>query len=270
MRWRAALLSGFFALSACTPAPIPDHTVISLPLSLEEVSGLAMATENSVFTHNDEHAIIHEIDVSQGRTLRVFAMGDPTIEGDFEGIAYAAGQVYLITSDGIIYVATPGADGERVPYQTYDTGIAPICEIEGLSNAPATNQLLVLCKRLHRAEEERRLEIYQWTLGADRAEPDPLLSIPLSAILEPDDFAEFRPSALEWDPLRERLIIVSGKSHVFLEIDLEGRLIERRHLDPDIHQQTEGVAILPECRLALADEGTETRQARLSVYPCPS
>jgi len=268
MRLALALPLAIFAVSGCE-RPAPDKSVIFLPLSLREVSGLAMATENSVFTHNDEHAIVHEVDISQGRTLRIFALGDPTIEGDFEGIAYAEGLVYLTTSDGIIYAAIPGSDRQRVAYHAYDTGIGPICEIEGLSSAPASGYLLVLCKRLHRDEDEPRMEIYRWALGAEHAEKNPWLSIPLSAILDKDEFAEFRPSAIEWDPHRERLIIVSGKSRVFLQVDQQGRLIAKRLLDANRHSQTEGLAILPGCRLLLADEGTDTRQARISVYPCP-
>ena len=256
------------ALSACN-RPAPAQTVISLPDSLEEISGLAAASPDSVFTHNDEHAIVHEIDIAGGHTRRSFALGDPTLEGDFEGIAYAGGQVYLITSDGIIYAARPGADGERVPYRAYDTGIGPLCETEGLANDPGGDHLLVLCKRLHRDEDEQRLEIHRWALGAERADPDPWLSIPLADLLEPHDMAEFRPSAIDLDAQRRRLFIVSGRNQIFLEIDLEGHLIARRRLDSRLHRQTEGLAIVPGCQMLLADEGTETRRARISAYPCP-
>lgn len=269
MRRTLAIMLALIALQGCN-RPSPQPNVISLPVALEEVSGLAMATPNSVFTHNDEHAIVHEIDILQGQTLRSFALGDPTVEGDFEGIAYAGGRIYLITSDGIIYAAPPGADGERVPYRAYDTGIGPMCETEGLANAPTGGHLLVLCKRLHRKEDEQRLEIHRWALGAERAEPEPWLSIPLSEILEPQDFAEFRPSAIDFDTERGRLLIVSGKNQVFLQLDLAGHLIDRRRLDPDRHRQTEGIAILPGCRMLLADEGTETRRASISAYPCPA
>lgn len=268
MRLAWALLLALIAVSGCE-RPAPDQIVISLPPSLREISGLAMATENSVFTHNDEHAIVHEIDITQGRTVRIFALGDPTIEGDFEGIAYAAGHIYLITSDGIIYDAIPGADRQRVAYRAYDTAIGPVCEIEGLSNAPSSGHLLILCKRLHRDEDEPRLEIYRWALGAEHAEADPWLSMPLSKILAKHEFGEFRPSTIDWDPHRARLIIVSGQSRLFLQIDPQGQLIDSRRLDVDRHRQIEGLAILPGCRLVLADEGTETREAQLTVYPCP-
>lgn len=269
MRTALAVLLPLLALTGCN-RPAPQQRVISLPTDLEEVSGLAMASPNSVFTHNDEHAIVHEIDILQGRTMRSFALGDPTVEGDFEGIAYAGEQIYLITSDGIIYAARPGADGERVPYIAYDTGIGPLCETEGLANAPTGAYLLVLCKRLHRNEGEQRLEIHRWALGAERAEPEPWLSIPLSQILEPQDLAEFRPSAIDLDTARGRILIVSGNNRLFLQLDLAGHLIDRRRLDPALHRQTEGLAILPGCRMLLADEGTRTRRASISVYPCPA
>ena len=266
MKWAAPLVA--LALAGCANETA-EPAVITLPSPLREISGLSVASEDSVFTHNDEHAIVYEIGIADGRIRRIFALGDPTIEGDFEGIAYAAGQVYLTTSDGMIYAAVPAAHGQRAAYRVYDTGLGPVCEVEGLSSAPTDGHLLLVCKKFHQADGQPRLEIYRWALGAQRAEPEPWLSVPLSALLEEDQIAAFRPSSIEWDEGRSRLIIVSGKSQAFLQIDLQGHLIDRQRLDAVRHRQTEGLAILPGCRLLLADEGTDTRAARITVYPCP-
>ncbi len=265
---RIAIILAIFAVGGCGGTQ-PRSNNVALSPALLEVSGLAAASENSVFAHNDEHAIVHEIDVETGRATRIFALGDPTIEGDFEGIAVAAGMIYLVTSDGLIYAAIPGRDGERVAYRTHDSGVGPLCEVEGLTNAPDGGYLLLLCKRLRRGQSPPRLEIHRWRLGTEHAEPEPWLSIPLDSFLSDSEAAELGPSGIEWDSVNERFLIVSGRSQLLISIDRQGNVIETRQLQTALHPKAEGIAILPACRLLLADEGGETRRARLANYPCP-
>lgn len=255
-------------LASCSQ-PQQDSADFVLPLYLLEVSGLAAAGPDSVFAHDDEHAIVHEIGVETGEVVRSFALGDPTIEGDFEGIASAAGRLYLVTSDGLIYAFEEGEDRSRVAYRTHDTGIGPRCEIEGLSRAPGNEHLLILCKRLRRGEDVPRLEIYRWKLGTEHAPPDPWLEIPLDTFLDSQQQAEFGPTGLEWDEARGRFLIVSARNRLLIDLKLDGTVTNVRRLDPARHRRVEGIAILPECRLVLANEGTETAKARMAIYPCP-
>ena len=62
------------------------------------------------------------------------------------GIATGRGRVFLVTSDGLIYSFAPGKDGDRVAYRVYDSGIGPRCEIEGLSQGPDPDELLLMCR----------------------------------------------------------------------------------------------------------------------------
>ena len=75
-----------------------------------------------------------------------FSFGDPTVHGDFEGIAAVGDRIFLVTSDGVLYAGRPGADGEHVEFVTYATGLGQICEIEGLAYDPSDPSLLLLCK----------------------------------------------------------------------------------------------------------------------------
>jgi hypothetical protein len=256
-------------LVACGRQQQAGEATYHLPSELTEVSGLAASGPDSVFTHDDEFAIIYEFRLRDGHILRTFALGDPTIEGDFEGIATADGLVFLVTSDGLIYSAQPGENGKRVAYRVYDSGIGPRCEVEGLSQSPAAGDLLLLCKRLRNDPDDTRLEIYAWHIGADRAETAPFLSLPLESLLDEDDRAEFRPSGIEWDPLKQQLVVVSGRNRLALYLDPAGKLLDRKRLSGERHPKTEGIAILPDGRLVLADEGTRTREGRLTAYRKP-
>jgi uncharacterized protein YjiK len=111
-----------------------------LPGSLREISGLAATADGRLFAHSDERAVIHQIDYQSGKRLKSFTLsrqpgtrkGKP-IKGDFEGIAIAGDELYLVTSHGTIYTARLGIDRSAVAFTSYDTGLADTCEIEGLS-----------------------------------------------------------------------------------------------------------------------------------------
>ena len=241
----------------------------ALSSSLEEISGLAAASDSSVYAHDDEHAIVHELRVRDGETLRVFALGEPSVEGDFEGIATADGQVFLITSDGLVYAANIGEHRSRVTYRVHDTGIGMRCEIEGLSRAPTPDHLLVLCKKFRRDKKRARLEIYRWKIGGEQAPSEPWLSVPLDDMLKKRERSKFAPSALEWDGQGERLLVVSARSKHMLVLDKTGELVDKRKLDGKRHRQTEGLTILADRRIVLADEGNRTRKAYLTTYREP-
>jgi uncharacterized protein YjiK len=269
LRRFGGLCFAFLPIVACGPEQDGGEGVYNLPSELTEISGLAAAGPDSVFTHDDEYAIIYEFRLSDGKILRAFALGEPTIEGDFEGIATWVGQVFLVTSDGLIYAAQPGANGERISYRVHDSGIGPRCEVEGLSQSPLPDELLLLCKRFRNGSEQARLEIHRWHVGSDRAEDEPFLSLPLETLFEENELAEFRPSGIEWDVEAGEVLVVSAPDRMMLAFDRRGHLVSRHRLDRSRHPKVEGIAVLPGRRLVLADEGSTTRGGRISAYRFP-
>jgi hypothetical protein len=117
-----------------------------LPKRLKEISGLALSSDERLFAHDDEQAVIYQIDWQRGGLVKAFALGDPPLRDDFEGIAIAGDDFYLITSNGILYRTKEGADGAHVEYERIDTGIGAQCEVEGLTTDLRRNLLLVACK----------------------------------------------------------------------------------------------------------------------------
>lgn len=253
-------------LAACGNTPGGSDTSFNLPGKLTEVSGLAVAGPDSVFTHDDEFAIVYEFRLGDGKVLRSFALGKPTLEGDFEGIATAGGRIFLITSDGLIYAFKPGRDGERVAYRVFDSGIGPRCEIEGLSQAPEPSALLLLCKRFRNDNTQSLLEIYRWQIGQDHADPEPFLSLPLDQLVEKKERAEFRPSGIDYAPACQQFFIVSARNHMVLVLDRAGKVVDSRTFKKSRHPQAEGIAAMPDGRVVLADEGSRTRKGRLTIY----
>jgi hypothetical protein len=258
-------------LAACGGGQKEHEVVFNLPSTLSEVSGLAAAGPRSVFTHDDTHAIVYEVSLEDGRMLRAFAFGQPTIEGDFEGIAAGAdGRVFLITSDGLIYAAVPGENGKRVAYGVYDSGVGKHCEIEGLAEAPDPAQLLILCKRMREESREPKLEVFAWRIGADRADDQPWLAVPYGQLIEEREWAEFGPSALEWDPAGRHLLVASAHNRLLLVLDEHGRLVKRLRFDKARHPKVEGLAVMADRRVVLADEGSKARAGQIAAFPMPA
>jgi len=137
-----------------------------------------------------------------------------------------------------------------------------------LSRAPSDHHLLILCKRLRRGEDVQRLEIYRWELGTEHAPQDPWIEIALDEFLDRQEQAEFGPTGLEWDEENGRLLIVSARNRLLVDLGTDGTVLNKRRLDGARHRRVEGITVLPGCRLVLADEGSATSRARLAIYPC--
>jgi hypothetical protein len=239
-----------------------------LPDGLSEISGLAVASSDTVYAHDDNYAIVYEINLSEQKAVKAFALGKPTIKGDFEDISVRGGYVYLLTSDGHLYEAPVGENRKRVHYNAYDTGVGEHCETEGLANGPADGDFLILCKKMHEAELKDRLVIYLWNLQTRTLAAAPWLNLSLDGLVDKLDQANFHPSAFLWQRDHGTLFIVSAKGHSAIEIDQQGHLIDKVKLDKVQHPQPEGLTMMPDGRLLLSDEGPRGH-GKLSVFAVP-
>lgn len=238
-----------------------DATRHRLPVDLTEVSGLAVTADGRLLAHDDERAEIRTIDPATGEIVASFGLGRLGVNGDFEGIAVVDQRVYLITSDGRLYEFPLAADGERTEYRRTDTGLGPVCEIEGLDHDSRTGSLLIACKQMH---EGGPPGIYAWDLREGRLEPRPRFALrdgrgrPLRV----------HPSGIAVHPASGHLVLVAARQRRLIEMDREGRVIAEVRLRGD-HPQAEGIAFLADGTLAIADEGGNGR-ARLALYaPSP-
>lgn len=233
---------------------------------LTEISGLAVASENSVYAHNDEHGIIYEIDLSSGAILTAFALGEPTVQADFEGIAVSGQRIYLVTSAGLVYESMIGAHRSRVRYNVFDTGAGESCEIEGLTSGPGAGEFLIICKTARQAALEDRLVLFKWNVNERLPVSEPWLDLELSQFLTRQERKYFRPSAIKWNKQNNNLTILSARSHLLVNLRQDGAILSKTDLAPKLHPQAEGVAIMPSGELVIADEGTLRTPGALTIY----
>ena len=237
-----------------------------LPDKLNEISGLALTGDGRLLAVTDESAIVYELDYSAGRLVKAFALGDPTVRGDFEGIAWSDGRVWLVTSKGVIYESAEGEDGERVDYAEYETGFGKLCEIEGLAYRRSGGMLLLLCKKIRQKSGLESLAIFAWSASSRRPVPEQTIALPDRDIAAALRMTRLNPSGLAIEPQSGNLLIVAARQRAVIELDARGSLLSARVLPlAGRHRQAEGIEILPSGVILIADEGGGHR-ARLALY----
>jgi len=272
MMTRTLLATAFFALAACAPPPASSESLFAaesdrhwqLPEALHEISGLAVSPDGRLFGHNDEIGTIYEIDFEGGRVVKTFALGGEDITGDFEGLTITPdGDFWLTDSRGRLLRFREGAADARVDVEAFDTGVGESCEIEGIAFQASDRSLLLACKRM-RGREARNdpQKIFAWTIGASDARVWGQVD---TDALAAAGVRSFQPSGLEFDRRSGRLIVISANNGAIAEFGPDGAMLAARSLGRR-HRQTEGVAIMPDGTLILADEGGNG-QPLISRYP---
>ncbi len=236
-----------------------------LPNRLKEISGLAVTSTDRLFAHNDERAVIYEIDVLEQRIAKEFGMGDPVVRGDFEGLFILEDRFFLVTSDGVLFESFEGEDEERLDYNMYITGAGRLCEVEGLAANVERTHLLLVCKTPRARGLRSWVTLLPWSVAERRLVPAEAIRFPLKAFADVVKGDEYSPSGLSQAPGSDHFLLVAAGQNAIAEVSLDGRLLGIASLDKGRHQQTEGVAFLSDGTLILADEGTGQR-GRLTFY----
>jgi len=238
-----------------------------MPMTLTEISGIALTADQRLFAHDDEKAWISEIDYRRGVVIKRFALGKPSIRADFEAIAIANDAFFLLVSNGDIYEFREGADGERVDYAVHDTHLAQQCEFEGMAYDPAISSLVLACKHVLSKTMKGSLVLYRWKLDGAKGEALSPLTVPLAKVIGANRWQGFHPSDLTIDPFNGNYVLISSLERAIAEITPAGELVFSRPL-PGRHDHPEGVAITRDSILMISDEAV-SRAGALTLYRWP-
>ena len=230
-----------------------------LPKALQEISGLAFDSAGRLFAHDDEQAIVYQLDRATHRVVKRFGFGRPAVRGDFEAIAVVGGQVILTTSDGVLYAGREGRDGESVPYVTQATGVGRHCETEGMVYEPGGRALLFVCKEARTRALSGRLAVLRWSLERKALDPRPAVLVGLGAITRKLRSSAFHPSELVRVPGTGHYLVLSARESAIAEITRYGEVVAVASLRRGDHRQAEGLALAGDGSLLVADEGAGRR-----------
>jgi uncharacterized protein YjiK len=230
-----------------------------LPKRLREVSGLALTPDGRVMGHDDEKAVVYEIDIERGEVVKRFALGEPVVRGDFEGLAIDGdGQFYLTTSTGRLYCFGEGEPRAHVAFESFDTGLRDVAEVEGLAFYAPDDSLILACKTLYAADLRGAFALFAWSPGRPQEAARPWLTIPAAPLAEAVGERSFHPSSIEIDARSGRLVVLAARQNAMVELDAAGRLLAARRFGKGL-RQAEGATILHDGALVIAREGGDER-----------
>lgn len=235
---------------------------IKLSKELNEISGLTFSDDGNLFCHTDEAGIIYQLDISSGKIIKKFFIGESLLKGDFEDITFAKGYFYLVSSSGTILKFTEGKDNEKVPYIKFTTPLSPKNDIEGIIFDGKTNSLLLSCKESPGKKLKSVKAIYRFSLSDNKLINEPYILIEENEL---NDFvsSNFRPSAITIMS-NGGFLILGGKSLGLIEISRQGKIINKIKLN-NYHLQPEGIAISNNGILVISDEAAG-KNPYLTIY----
>lgn len=221
-----------------------------LPESLHEASGLAAVSPSIVVVHNDEDGIVYRFNLDSGNLHKMLALGADPVKDDFEGIEVVGNDLYMVTSKGLIYKVAEAmtTDAQRASFEVFDTNLADICEIEGL--VLDQGALLLPCKDIYARQYKDMLTVFAWSLETQN------VSLRFSAPFDTLGIkGRIHGTAIEAN--LSHYLIVAGREHLLAVIDKDGLATEVVNLSRETHPQAEGIALMEDGAIVLADEGTK-------------
>jgi len=244
-----------------------DRIQFQLGRSITEISGLAIDARGRLFGHNDERAIVTQLDPATGDAVKSFRVGRNGVRGDFEGITFAGSRLFLISSGGDLLEFGEGADDQSVEYIKTEIQSDRVCdEIEGLDYDASWNALLLACKFTRGKALRDRMVVLRFSLRTRQLEAEPAFSIPLDFLADADLPAELSPSGLALHPVTRTIFLIAAREHLIVELDRAGTVLGLARLGRKAHPQAEGIAFAKDGTMYIADEGGSGR-ATLTVYP---
>lgn len=226
-----------------------------LPKKVSEASGLAMSDDGRLFAHDDERGVVYQIDYSNGRIVKQFALGRFGVKGDFEGIAIKGKMFYLVRSDGVIYEFSEANDGQTVEFKAYETFLSARHDVEGLEYDAETDCLLLLCKGSVAKGMRDSKAVYSFSLKSKSLAVKPRFLIPLDAVSASSNKNKFLPSGIAQHPTSKTFFIIAAHGSSIIELSREGKILAQQSINKKVNPHPEGIAFSQKGTMILCNDG---------------
>ena len=233
---------------------------------LNEISGLAMTDDGRLFCHDDESAVVYQLDYRRGTVIKRFSLGSGFLEEDFEGIAVKKDTLYMVTSSGNILEFRESPDRGRSAFRLYKTPLSQKNDVEGLEYDPESDCLLLACKGDPGKGFDDHKAVYAFSLRTKKLLETPRFLLSLKDVKKRAVKGNFNPSGIARHPKSGTFFIVSADGESIVEIDRNGKLLAQEHLSKKVNSQAEGIAFAPDLSLLICNDG-QGGTGTLTVYP---
>ncbi len=247
--------------SSLPNAPIPYDLAnpterFSLPKDLREVSGLSYYKPGRLAMVQDELAVVFIYDLKTKTVVDEHVFGR---KGDYEGVEFVNGELYMLRSDGELYHFQP-TDGIEIMSgggpEIHHTKIElpGKNDVEGLGYDPKLNALLLATKDPATGNPQK--PIYFYDLKRSVLWRGPVLTQAVLADMAGDKpTGEVKPSGLAVHPKTGDYYVLSANAHRLVVMTRNGKMLSSVALDPKLLRQPEGICFAPDGTLFIASEG---------------
>lgn len=221
----------------------PDEN-FTMPRELKEISGLTYYKDNKLLCVQDEEAVVYVFDTKKGKVVKDFGFGG---YGDFEGIEYVDGQVYVLESNGTLSRFEP----ESTQIGKTKTDLPKKTEVEGLGYDPKTKRLLIAVKNGKGSSDKAvySFDLLNRAVFKDMSLNDEQLT---GAGIDPKTY---KPSGIAVHPITGEWYILTSAGKRLLITNRQAKIIYSEPLDPKLYRQPEGICFAPNGDLYIASEG---------------
>lgn len=250
------------------------HVIIKLPDYLTEISGLSYYKKNKIICVQDEKGKLIEYDLKKNKIIEKYDFGK---DGDFEGIEIVNKKVFVLRSDGKIYMIKNFSKKDSKKKE-YHTALSVKNDCEGLAYDSITNSLLIACKGRPSIGKEKKYEgkkaVYQFSLENKDLNYTPFILIDLEQIInlekrslyerlsyklakEIDDSGDvrFQPSGIAVHPKTHNIYVIASVGNRLIVFDRSGKILQIQKLDKKLFIQPEGICFKPNGDLFISNEG---------------
>ena len=256
--------------SSCKPKKFiyksPPHYDFSkyfsdkLDLRLKEISGIVWDNQNDEFiAHNDEKGIIYYLDRDTKGIKREFVFSEA--KGDYEDIAMAKKDIYVLRSDGKLFRIVTDSTGKQ---NTFDAGQLESSgknDFETLYYDAERRALVILCKNCS-TDDKKVVSAYAYYPDSIGFDNKPLFTIDVGKVdsLSPRPTSKrFQPSAARIHPVLKKLFILSSASNQLVVTDLDGNIENVYMLTKKLFPQAEGLTFKSNGDMYISNEGVGSK-----------
>lgn len=227
---------------------------IDLTYVLEEISGLAWYNGN-IACVNDEDGEIFIIS-TEGEIQQQINFGSA---GDYEGIAVAGKDIFVIKSNGDIYKFS----SFEKKTEEFDMPLAGRHDVEGLTFNAKTNSLLIANKDDAGIDDDiDGRGFYSFDIKNNRLSKKSLFVVHQEdvnqRIIERESgfkIREFAPSGIAIHPQSGNIYIISHRGKALVVLDEFYNVLEAVRLSSRVFKQPEGICFSPDGTLYISNEG---------------
>jgi len=236
---------------------VPRPYKMILEKKLNEISGLYyLPDENSFLAIADNKQKVYRVTVD-GKVSDYFEE-EFAEQDDFEDVVKVDSTVYVLISDGTIIAIRQNDSGRlltsRHPFPTTDSTNKN--DFETLYYDSLAKGLIMMCKECEIEKGKNLRTAYRFDLATKQFDPAPFYTIATRSVADrlKDGKVSFNPSAAAFNPIDNRLYILSSAGQLLISTDRMGKVYEVFRLNPTFYPQAEGIAFASNGDMYISNE----------------